>query len=79
MTKQQLVDKILASQSFMRKDYARDHQITGNDPEQVLDNVALHLEREDRDFLSMLFEINCPEEANNRNAESYGLYPNQTA
>ena len=65
MTPSQIVDKILASGNFQRKSYAKSNDLHARDNDELLDEVALHLERQDMDFLSMLFEANCESEAMN--------------
>lgn len=62
----------MASNSFYWKDYARDNQITGRNNDDIADNVELHLHRQDLDFINMMYEANCWEEAQDYYAENAG-------
>lgn len=63
MTKQQLIDKIMSSNNFQWKNYANQYHLNGRDHDETLDNIELHLHRQDKDFLNMMYEANCREEA----------------
>jgi len=63
--KQNLISKILASNNFQWRNYADTYHLHGRDSDDTIDNISLHLERQDFDFISMLFEANCDEEVNN--------------
>ena len=63
MNKQQIIDKIMASGNFQWKNYADHYHLHGRDHDITLDNIELHLHTQDLDFLNMMYEANCWEEA----------------
>lgn len=66
MTKQQIIERLIASDNFQFRNYARQYGLTGHDPKQLLDEVITHLESQEYDFLSSMYEVCCPNEAMSR-------------
>jgi hypothetical protein len=79
MTQTQIINKLITSKNFQRKAYAEQHNLTGHDHDETVDNVALHLGRQDYDFISAMYEACYPDEVDNRFAEKHGLQSYQMA